>query len=1395
MHSHKAMLLATVFLFFCGTIEARTLLPAEVPEPLQPWTAWVMHGEDQRACPFIFNNINDRRCALAASLSIRLDDRAGSFRAQWRVYTPSWIHLPGDKKHWPQDVTIDGKAALVVARGNRPALELSAGKYLVEGRFNWDQLPEIFPIPPDSGIVDVQLNGQAIDFPDISEHGQLWLKQRDTGNQRGGKTDSLVARVFRRIVDEVPQQSLTQLDLEVAGEAREVTFDGALLANFIPISISSPIPARLEPDGRLRVQVRPGRWSIQIRARSEDSIALLKAPSQTENWPDSEVWVFDARNHLRLVEVNDVQSVDPRQTNLPKKWRQLPAFRLAGGDTMSFDVIRRGDPEPEPDKLNLTRDLWLDFDGSGYTVKDVVTGSMTHGWRLDAGEKLQLGRVLLNNEPQFITTQNGSANRGVEVRRGAIHLTADSRWTGDIYELPALGWDHDFQSLTATLNLPPGWRLFSAAGIDQVNPTWVQRWTLLDLFLVLIIAAAIGRLLGPKVGVIAALTLILMWHEPGAPKMIWLHILATMALLRVLPAGKLRFMIKSYRNASLLVLVVIAIPFLISQIRVGLYPQLEKPSHIAAGSGTFADNAREYSQNLAVQDMPAMAAASVDEEMVFAESFQAEPAAPREPTLSSIRGAAVAKGRVLSKQSSAANVSRSKYKLTKIDPLANVQTGPGVPRWNWNTVQMRWNGPVERDQTMSLWLLSPRVNLILHLLRVGLLAWLALVLLRALRIDEPESAPGEESNSNGLNSSAATAALLAFVLASFMPQDAAAEFPTQQMLQELKQRLSEPPSCLPVCAQISRLAIEVEPSSLTLRLEVVAAEDVAIPLPAHVQHWLPTTVAVDGQIAEGLYRTTRNELWLKVRQGRRQVLMSGPLPARKNLDLPLPLRPRYVSVEARGWTVEGIREDGQADKQLQFKRSEDANAAAINLSELEPAPLPPFVRVERTLRLGLGWRVITTVTQLSSGGAAVVIAVPLLPGESVTTPNIHVVDNAVQVNMSSHDRKRVWESALKKAAVIELSAPTTTAWTEVWRADVSPIWHAVPAGIAVVHHQNSNGQWLPEWRPWPGEKVSLTVTRPVGVEGQTLTIDQSRLHLRPGKRASDVDLVTTLRTSQGGQHTVTLPELARLQSVTINGIAQPIRQQAREVTLPLNPGSQEIALSWRGPEGISWKLRTPLVDLAIPSVNSNIQVSLANGDRWVLFTSGPTLGPAVLFWGSLIAILLVAAGLGRVELTPLNSGAWVLLAIGLSQVNIWLAATVVVWLFALGLRARFDQHTRKSVFNLTQIGLVLLTVASLVILFQAIEHGLLGRPDMQIAGNGSSATNLHWYQDHSDGLLPQALVISVPLMAYRLLMLVWALWLAFALLRWLRWAWTCFSTDGLWRGFRFFKRRGAPEPG
>jgi hypothetical protein len=72
---------------------------------------------------------------------------------------------------------------------------------------------------------------------------------------------------------------------------------------------------------------------------------------------------------------------------------------------------------------------------------------------------------------------------------------------------------------------------------------------------------------------------------------------------------------------------------------------------------------------------------------------------------------------------------------------------------------------------------------------------------------------------------------------------------------------------------------------------------------------------------------------------------------------------------------------------------------------------------------------------------------------------------------------------------------------------------------------------------------------------------------------------------------------------------------------------------------------------------------------------------------------------------------------------------------------------------------------------------------------------LNWYQDRFSATAPidATWVISAPVWVYRLAMLLWALWLAASVLRWLKWAWECFSAGGYWYGRRAVQQPDAPS--
>ena len=181
-------------------------------------------------------------------------------------------------------------------------------------------------------------------------------------------------------------------------------------------------------------------------------------------------------------------------------------------------------------------------------------------------------------------------------------------------------------------------------------------------------------------------------------------------------------------------------------------------------------------------------------------------------------------------------------------------------------------------------------------------------------------------------------------------------------------------------------------------------------------------------------------------------------------------------------------------------------------------------------------------------------------------------------------------------------------------------------------------------------------------------------------------------------------------------------------------------------------------------------------------TFGPRLGPAVLLWAELAVFALIAFWLGRTGWTPLKATDWLLLGLGLSTISWSMLLVFGLWILALAFWQRREPALSRRWFNASFVMLGALSVAVLAGLLFTVPDGLLGRPDMHITGNGSSWSVLRWFTDRTTGILPQPSAITVPLWAYKALLLLWALWLSFALIRWLKWAWSSWTEHGYWRG-------------
>jgi hypothetical protein len=232
------------------------------------------------------------------------------------------------------------------------------------------------------------------------------------------------------------------------------------------------------------------------------------------------------------------------------------------------------------------------------------------------------------------------------------------------------------------------------------------------------------------------------------------------------------------------------------------------------------------------------------------------------------------------------------------------------------------------------------------------------------------------------------------------------------------------------------------------------------------------------------------------------------------------------------------------------------------------------------------------------------------------------------------------------------------------------------------------------------------------------------------------------------------------------------------LSLSALPGTHAWNITWQTPSGEAFVTRSAAVALGAPA--SNLYLLLAQPqDRWVLYAFGSGQGPTILYWGELLAFVILAWLIGRSRLTPLSTREWLLLGLGLSTFSWLVFGLFVAFMAIFQWRAGAGATVEPRRFNALQLLLGALGVVAVVAVVGAVPGGLLAHPDMGIKGD--TAAGLAWFLDRTSDVLPRTGVLSVSLWWYKIAMLAWALWLSFALTRWVKWAWQVYSRDGLWR--------------
>jgi hypothetical protein len=1368
-----AVALFCSFLLFVST----TLMMSSAHSvPLEEeWGDWVKERHTDIDCPW--NTKAIRACVWPGNLSLSLEKNGLIFTQQVEVFSKqAKVLLPGNEKHWPTQITLNHphhkqQPATVIEVSKLPYIQLEKGKHIIKGRFNWKAKPASLAIPSNAAFISLSEQGKVLQ---VNRHGnRLIFAQRKNDNTEQ-KRDSLNIKVYRKLIDGIPLSLETRLELSISGKPREikigqVVWDGSEVSQLI-----SNLPTRIEKDGDIRLQVTAGKHYLSVFTRFTGDINNItdnvSINPTADDWPTFEYISFLSNTNIRQVKLTGATSIDTTQVDIPSDWANLPTYKLGADTTLKLETQYRGDDSPPANQLKVQRNLWLDFDGSKITGLENINGKMNKDWRINSAKDTTIGRATVENQPVLITDHKGQ--QGLEIRSPNINLSAVTL-IDNPKEFSASGWDATADNFSATLHLPPGWRVLYAAGVDRIYGTWISKWDLWDLFLILIITAVTRKLMGNKAALLALSAMIIAYHEIGSPFTAIPPLLVLLALLPV-TRGKFKTFLRSCTVFFAAVFVIGIISFAISAFRLAIYPSLEK-----AEVSHFNQPSRyDYAS------APAPQADSVME----VEDFLLE----QEEALSSRSLSGNMKAKRPSVKEQKLQKQRSMYQVTETD---RVQTGPGLPTWVWNRISFNANSPVHESQALSITYCPPiltslwRVLSVFFLAAYGILIILKLIPILKSKDPDKNNESGKNDTDNTSLGNTTLASLLGTIFISgvaiLTPTNnaMASDYPPEYLLKELETRLTKAPGCLPNCISLNNGLLTVKGNNLTLDFEAYAQADVVMSLPQIEGNWQLSKVQLDQNTSPTAMRQ-KNKNSLLLTKGHHKVIITGQLLGdQTSISLPKPIH--NFKVASTGWLVDGLVDGRVLNNSLTLRST--VSIEESKKDTLTPDPIAPLVTVQRTFVLDKEWHVETRVVRYAPKNGPIAVSIPLIGNEKVLNNEITIKEGAAQVQLKYNQRVISWNSVLEPTSTLLLDAKPSNHYVETWRIKPSSLWRIEYNGLAPVKEDHALSSLEPHWRPWPGEKLTVNISRPTGVSGPTHTVEKAELKYSPGERIQKSTLSLSIRSSLGEDYSFSVPKDAEILSVK-NGNKKLNIPNSNEITVPLQPGLQNVTVDFQEKKEMGWNTTTPAIHLPSTATNISLSYSLAR-DRWPLYFSGPAIGPAMLYWGILVVIVLSAFALTIIIKkcrlnVPINIVGWLLLGIGLSTVNSYGVFAVIIFFILLGYRKDYIEPDKLSSLNfkLLQAGIVLITVVAAVSALSAIPMGLLSTPDMKVVGNGSSSHFYRFYQDSSaSGDFPIANVISLPILGYRLVMMLWSLWLATRIMVWASWGWNAFSSGRIWK--------------
>ena len=597
-----------------------------------------------------------------------------------------------------------------------------------------------------------------------------------------------------------------------------------------------------------------------------------------------------------------------------------------------------------------------------------------------------------------------------------------------------------------------------------------------------------------------------------------------------------------------------------------------------------------------------------------------------------------------------------------------------------------------------------------------------------------------------------------------------AQYPADFNLKDLEKEIIKKEDCIKLaCSSINKVTVkeaDAQKGTIKLLISVDARVDSLIELPIDSAQVNIENILVNKKLWYAAEISTGGKINTVVLQGTNEIeldlFVKGQSLTLKNYKKTI----RDIS----GSKLIKINNDGSIEfiKENNIKQEEKlVNKFTTN----------PFFVVNRTIVLEQKWKVRTTVNLLDAVGNNIAknLSIDALPGESVLSGDIKNENGKININITNDSVS--WESVLEEKPQLNITGSKDYLQKITFISNSDWLFNfknLEPVNKSEKPNYTSSYDWI----FWPQDKLTLNISKPLAIKGQTIAVQSVNVNLDTNKSPHEIQYNINLKSSLGTKVKIPLPEKLKLISVDINNKNIPFKEENNLIYIDVNAGKTLIKLTFDMLEPISLVHNYPQLKLDMPSNNYSYSINTPK-QRWVLWTSGSNLKDSILLWGILISCFIFSYPLAKAIKSPLGWKSWTLLFFGLSQAGLWGIFFIVLWFALINYKYTDNSNKLKRFnFNAVQVLIVGLTIMVFSLAIQTVAQGLLNYPNMFIEGLNSSSNSLYWYSEQAEQFNPT--LFSLPIWTYRVFMFMWSIWFALNIMNWLKWAWEGFNKSGIW---------------